>query len=152
MSGKGSRLEEARPGNIIGKVADMGGNAASEYYSFMVRNEKLNAAKASKVISAGELAAINSLGDLEKWELKALARLYKLGDNSPELLQYLHIMQCSTREEVAKKLAQKQYRKQMVENALNKLLSPTEVATSVKATQDSSRANIALNAFGIPAE
>lgn len=149
MSDKGSRLEEPRANNIIGKVADMKANSAEEYYSFMVRDLKLKAAASANVITANEKAAIDSLGDLEKWELKALARLYKLGDNSPELLQYLHIMQCSSREEVAKKLAQKQYRKQMVENALNKLISPSEVASTVRATEASSRANVALNAFGL---
>ena len=149
MSDKGTRLEEPRPGNVIGKVGDMGSSAAAEYFSYMVRNAKLMAAQKAGIISENEEKAINSLGDLEKWELKALARLYKLGDNSPELLQYLHIMQCSTREEVAKKLAQKQYRKQMVENALNKLISPAEVSATVRATEASSRANVALNAFGL---
>jgi len=149
MSDKGTRLEEARPGNVIGKVGDMGGSAATEYYSYMVRNAKLEAARKANVISESEEKAINSLGDLEKWEMKALARLFQLGDNSPELLQYLHIMQCSSREEVAKKLAQKQYRKQMVENALNKLISPAEVSATVRATEASSRANVARNAFGL---
>ena len=89
MSDSGSRLEEARVNNVMGK-AKVEANAQADYYTLMTRNAKLLAARTAGVISAAEETAINSLGDLEKWELKALARLYKLGDNSPELLQYLH--------------------------------------------------------------
>ena len=148
MSDSGSRLEEARVNNVMGK-AKVEANAQADYYTLMTRNAKLLAARTAGVISAAEETAINSLGDLEKWELKALARLYKLGDNSPELLQYLHITSSATREEVAKKLARKQYKKQLVEGALSKLIAPAEIKANIDATSASSRANAALNAFGL---
>lgn len=148
MSDSGSRLEEARVNNVMGK-AKVEANAQADYYTLMTRNAKLLAARTAGVISAAEETAINSLGDLEKWELKALARLYKLGDNSPELLQYLHITSSATREEVAKKLARKQYKKQLVEGALSKLIAPAEIKANIDASSASSRANAALNAFGL---
>ena len=148
MSDSGSRLEEARAGNIMGK-AKVEANAQADYYTLMTRNAKLKAAKDAGVISAAEETAINSLGDLEKWELKALARLYKLGDNSPELLQYLHITSSATREEVAKKLARKQYKKQLVEGALSKLIAPAEIKANIDATSAATRTAVAANAFGL---
>lgn len=148
MSDSGSRLEEARVNNVMGK-AKVEANAQADYYTLMTRNAKLKAAKDAGVISAAEETAINSLGDLEKWELKALARLYKLGDNSPELLQYLHITSSATREEVAKKLARKQYKKQLVEGALSKLIAPAEIKANIDATSAATRTAVAANAFGL---
>jgi hypothetical protein len=148
MSDSGSRLEEARAGNIMGK-AKVEANAQADYYTLMTRNAKLTAAKTAGVITDAEEKAINSLGDLEKWELKALARLYKLGDNSPELLQYLHITSSATREEVAKKLARKQYKKQLVEGALSKLIAPSEIKANIDATSAATRTAVAANAFGL---
>lgn len=147
-SAKGVRLEEARAGNIIG-ATKVEPNAAADYYNFMIRQAKLQAAVDAGAVSDAEATAIKSLGDLEKWELKALARLNQLSDNSPELLQYLHITGSSTREEVAKKLARKQYKKQLVENSLAKLLDPAEVKASVEASAALSRARVAENAFGL---
>jgi hypothetical protein len=149
MSEAGVRLEEARVGNIIGKTGESG--TQNEYYAFMLRQEKIKSAQAAGgIISASEATALQSLGDLEKWELKALARLSRLGDNSPELLQYLHITKSSTREEVAKKLAQKQYKKQLVEDALSlKLLSPDEVRQTVQATAAQTRNRVGQQAFGL---
>ena len=148
MSEAGVRLEEARIGNIIGKTGES--STQNEYYAFMLRQEKIKAASASGgVITDGEAKALQSLGDLEKWELKALARLSQLGDNSPELLQYLHITKSSTREEVAKKLAQKQYKKQLVEDALSKLISPDEVRQTVQATAAQTRTRVGQSAFGL---
>ena len=116
----------------------------------MLRQEKIKSAQAAGgIISASEATALQSLGDLEKWELKALARLSRLGDNSPELLQYLHITKSSTREEVAKKLAQKQYKKQLVEDALSKLISPEEVRQTVQTTAQVTRTRVGQQAFGL---
>jgi hypothetical protein len=148
MSEAGVRLEEARVGNIIGKTGESG--TQNEYYAFMLRQEKIKSAQAAGgIISASEATALQSLGDLEKWELKALARLSRLGDNSPELLQYLHITKSSTREEVAKKLAQKQYKKQLVEDALSKLISPEEVRQTVQTTAQTTRTRVGQQAFGL---
>lgn len=148
------RLEEARAGNVMGK-AKVEGNAEADYHSYMIRRAKLEDARKAGVITANEEKAIQSLGDLEKWELKALARLYKLADNSPELLQFLHITGSSNREEVAKKLARKQYKKQLVEDALTKLINPAEVKTTIEASASATRtifSNIAsgsANPFGL---
>jgi hypothetical protein len=148
MSDTGARLEEARSGNIMGKSEAK--DSANDYYSFMLRQAKIKSAlDQGGVISGAEGKALQSLGDLEKWELKSLARLYQLGDNSPELLQYLHITKSSTREEVAKKLAQKQYKKQLVEDALSKLLDPAEVRQTVQASAVQSRARVGQSAFGL---
>ena len=143
-----ARLQEPRAGNIMGKKK-IESNPQTDFYNYMLRKEKLRDAEATGTVSGGEALSIMSLGALEKWELKALARLYRLGDNSPELLQYLHITNSTTRDECAKKLARKQYKKQIVETTLSKLLSPDEVRNNVVAEATQSRNRAGLQAFGL---
>jgi len=139
MSDKGSRLEEARTDNILSARPSRAG-AQEEYYAFMLRQEKLKnvgtGGDGLALLTSAETKALKGISDLDQLELKALARLSTLADNSPELLQYFAITHCSTREEVAKKLAKKQLRKQLVEEAVNKVIDPTTLATSVKAKLD----------------
>lgn len=152
MSDKGSRLEEARTDNVLSARPSKAG-AMEEYYAFMLRQEKLkNAGTGGEglgFLSASETRALKGISDLDQLELKALARLSTLADNSPELLQYFAITHCSTREDVAKKLAKKQLRKQLVEEAVNKVIDPSSLAQSVKAKLDASRTARATNGFGI---
>jgi hypothetical protein len=146
--GSDLKLEEPRVGNIMGEKK-VEANAAQDYYTYKIRQDKLADAVAQGIITDGESKSIRSLGDVEKWELKALARLNRLSDNSPALLQYYQICKASSRDEVAKKLARKQYRKQLVEDALSKLLDPSEVKASVTASADSSNTRSRQQAFGL---
>jgi hypothetical protein len=139
MSDKGMRLEEARTNNILTSKPSSSGKM-EEYYSYMIRQEKLKQAASQNQITTGEQTALNKISQLDQLELKALARLYQLSDNSPELLQYFAITHCSTREEVAAKLAKKQLRKQLVEEAVNKVLDPGQVATAVNNSLNATRA------------
>lgn len=142
------RLEEARVGNVLGKVATEQ-DAQSRYYSFMARKAKVDSAKESGVLSAGEVKSLNSLGDLQKWEMKVLARLYALGDNDPALLQILAFTKCDNREDCAVVVARKQYKKQLVENSISNLLSSEEVGADVKEKAKSGRTAVATHAFGL---
>lgn len=146
--GQDLKLEEPRVGNILGEKR-MESDPMRDYYNFKIRQDKLADAVSQGVISAAESTSIRSLGDVEKWELKALARLNRLADNSPSLLQYYQICKASSRDEVAKKLARKQYRKQLVEDALSKLISPDEVKASVVQSADSSNTRARQQAFGL---
>lgn len=152
MSDKGSRLEEARTENVLSARPSKAG-AMEEYYAYMLRQEKLknvgSGAGGLNLLTANETKALKGISDLDQLELKALARLSTLADNSPELLQYFAITHCSTREEVAKKLAKKQLRKQLVEEAVNKVIDPASLATSVKSKLDASRNARSVNGFGI---
>ena len=142
------RLEESRVNSIIGKPKTEDDSSA-RYFSFMTRQAKVDQATKSGVLTDAEAKSINSLGDLQKWELKVLARLYQLGDNSPELLQILAYTKTDNREDCATVVARKQYKKQLVELSINKLLSATDVATDVKASADKSRTAVQANAFGL---
>jgi hypothetical protein len=152
MSDKGSRLEEARTDNVLSARPSKAG-ATEEYYAYMLRQEKLKNVGTGGAglgfLTSEETRALKGISDLDQLELKALARLSTLADNSPELLQYFAITHCSTREEVAKKLAKKQLRKQLVEEAVNKVIDPASLATSVKSKLDASRTARSRNGFGI---
>ena len=145
---KGMKLEESRIANVVGSTPSSHG-AQEEYYSYMTRQEKLRNAVRRGQLDAKEAASISSISDLDQLELKALARLYALSDNSPELLQYFAITHCSNREEVAKKLAKKQLRKQLVEEAVNKVLSPDAVKNAVDTTLSNTRTSRGTNGFGL---
>ena len=142
------RLEESRVNNIIGKPKTEE-DSASRYFSFMARKEKVEQAKSANVLTEAEVKSINSLGDLQKWELKVLARLYQLGDNSAELMQILAYTKTDNREDCATVVARKQYKKQLVENSINNLLSASEVQGDVKTTATNSRTRVGTNAFGL---
>ena len=151
MSDKGMKLEEARTANVLTSKPSSAGKQ-DEYYAYMLRKAKVADAAGvdgGAAISGAEAKALNRISDLDRLELKALARLYQLSDNSPELLQYFAITHCSTREEVAAKLAKKQLRKQLVEEAVNKVLSPEAVAGFVTSTLNRTRANRSGAGFGL---
>jgi hypothetical protein len=142
------RLEEARAGNIIGKVA-VDQDAQNRYYSFMTRDAKVKAAREAGVINSDEYTALNSLGDLQRWEMKVLARLYALGDNDPTLMQILAYTKCDNREDCATVVARKQYKKQLVENSISNLLSSDEVQRDVDAASRVGRSRAGIHAFGL---
>jgi ethanolamine utilization protein EutQ (cupin superfamily) len=148
MSDKGMKLEEARVENVLTSKPSASGQQ-EQYYSYMLRQEKLKNAQALGKINGGEATALKGISDLDQLELKALARLYQLSDNSPELLQYFAITKSGTREEVAKKLAKKQLRKQLVEEAVQKVLPNATVEQAVSTTLTQSRGSRAVNGFGL---
>lgn len=151
MEGKGMKLEEARVQNVLTSRPSASGKQ-EEYYAYELRKKKIENAAALGKISSAEQTALGGISELDQLELKALARLYKLSDNSPELLQYFAITHCSTREEVAAKLAKKMLRKQLVEEAVNRVLDPASVNGLVVRSLDASRTARAAGAgFGLGA-
>lgn len=143
-----SKLEEARTNNVLSSKPSSSGKQ-DEYYAFKLRQEKVANALARRKITAEEETALTSISELDQLELKALARLYTLSDNSPELLQYFQLTHCSTREAVAQKLAKKQLRKQLTEEAIKKILDPDAVAGMVDRSLTATRQNRARSGFGI---
>jgi hypothetical protein len=155
MSSKKVKLATGRPDAILEShsSAQLGGSGANDYYAYMLREEKLKKAVATGggYIGADELKALGGISDLEKLELKCLARLSLLGDNSPELMSYLSITSTSTREECSKKLARKQYRKQLIESALTQLLPSSEASALIGGTTTATRSAVSqTNGFGLP--
>lgn len=142
------RLEEARVGNVLGKVATEQ-DAQNRYYSFMTRKAKVDSAREAGVLNGDEFTALNSLGDLQRWEMKVLARLYALGDNDPTLMQILAYTKTDNRDDCATVVARKQYKKQLVENSISKLLSSEEVQRDVERASDVGRARSGTHAFGL---
>lgn len=142
------RLEEARVGNVLGKVK-VDDDAQNRYYSFMTRQAKIESAQKAGVLNGDEYTALNSLGDLQRWEMKVLARLYALGDNDPTLMQILAYTKCDNREDCATVVARKQYKKQLVENSISNLLSSDEVQRDVDATARVGRSRAGTHAFGL---
>jgi hypothetical protein len=147
------KLEEARVENILTSKPSSSG-AQEQYYAYTLRQEKLkNVRGVAGGLTNDEADALKGISDLDRLELKALARLYKLGDNSPELLQYFAITKSSSREEVASKLAKKQLRKQLVEEAVQAILPDAIVGAGVIAKNQASRTARAdrANGFGLGA-
>ena len=155
MSSRKVKLATGRPDAILEShsSAQLGRSGADDYYAYMLRDAKLKKAveTGGGYIGANELKALNGISDLEKLELKCLARLSLLGDNSPELMSYLSITSTSTREECAKKLARKQYRKQLIESTLTQLLPKDEASALIDGTTTATRDAVRVNGFGIPA-
>ena len=145
---KGMKLEEARTDNILTSKPSSSG-AQEQYYSFKLRQEKLENAVRQGQLGDVEADALRGISELDQLELKALSRLYNLSDNSPELLQYFAITKSSSREEVAKKLAKKQLRKQLVEEAVQKVLPNDTVSNMVERSLANSRDARAVNGFGL---
>jgi hypothetical protein len=148
MSDTGMKLEESRVENVLTSKPSASGQQ-EQYYAYQLRQAKLANAVALGRITGGEETALKGISDLDQLELKALARLYQLGDNSPELLQYFAITKASTREEVASKLAKKQMRKQLVEEAVQKIIPDATVRTAVEARGTATRTARGANGFGL---
>lgn len=154
MSDKSAmKMEEARVNNVLTSNPSASGQQ-EQYYAYMLRQAKLEnlrtaSAVGGRILSAEEERALKGVSDLDQLELKALARLYRLSDNSPELLQYFAITKSGTREEVAKKLAKKQLRKQLVEEAVQKVLPNDAVEGLVTTTLTNTRTRRAANGFGL---
>lgn len=147
------KMEEARVNNVLTSTPSASGQQ-EQYYAYMLRQAKLTnlqtaSAAGGRVLTEGEERALKGVSDLDQLELKALARLYQLSDNSPELLQYFAITKSGSREEVAKKLAKKQLRKQLVEEAVQKVLPNAAVEGLVNTTLTNTRTRRADNGFGL---
>ena len=156
MSSRKVKLATARPDSILESHASpqLGGSGANDYYAYMLREAKLKKAveTGGGYIGEAERSALSGISDLEKLELKCLARLSLLGDNSPELMSYLSITNTSKREECAVKLARKQYRKQLIESALTQLLPSSEATALIGGTTTATRGAVAnTNGFGLAA-
>jgi hypothetical protein len=81
--------------------------------------------------------------------MKVLARLYALGDNDPTLMQILAYTKTDNRDDCATVVARKQYKKQLVDNSISKLLSSEEVQRDVDATARVGRTRAGVQAFGL---
>ena len=125
-------MSDERPQNF---THDGGKSTQEAYYEFMLRKEKLSAI-ATKGVSEGWLVkeeqnALDNVGEKEKLETKILARLYGLADSSAELLQVKALTDCKSREECAKDLAEKYYRKITTEEVLNRFVAPNTSKTQI---------------------
>jgi hypothetical protein len=84
------------------------------------------------------------MSDREKIELKTLARLYSLGDSSAEYLQVKAITGGSSREEIAEKLTGIYMERILVEDTINRFISPTTARDTISQSLAMSR-----NAFDL---
>ena len=141
-------MDEPRLQNLLSKQETLSNDSMANYFSYMTTKEKLANAATLGVLSPSEINAINNVSELEKLELRVLARLSTLSDSSPELLYYFQITGCTDRTSCAKKIAQKSYKKSVLENAITSLLSPAEVKKEVQQSLLSSRTTVS-NAFGL---
>jgi len=134
---------EERPQNFIHDGAK---STQEAYYEFKLRQEKLSAIATKGVadnwLSAEEKTALDGIGEREKLETKILARLYGLADSSAELLQVKALTNCKSREDCAKTLAEKYYRKITTEEVLNRFVAPsTAKARIIDAARTASARN-----------
>ena len=123
------------------------------YYEFMLRQQKLGsiigtvgpdgkAGARPDWLEEKEVAALQSIGEREKLELKVLARLSGLSDSSPELLQVKQLTDCKTREECARKLAEIYYTKYTTEEIINRYVAPASTKSKIlDPSRTTSRAN-----------
>ena len=137
------KTEDVHPNDLLNAKK---ASAADEYYRFKLRRDKLAALGQPDFLDAGELAALQSISTKEKVELKTLARLYQLDDNSSEYQQVKAITGGDTREEIAAKLTEKYLEKIQVENVLDRFIAPTTNKRRVNNAIAASRN--AYNAFG----
>ena len=148
-------MTESRPTNFLN---DSTRSAQEAYYEYMLRKDKLGSIATAGASDAGgkwlttaEVAALNSVGEKEKIEVKILARLSSLADSSPELLQVKALTDCKSREECARSLADIYYRKYTTEEILNRFIDP--VSTKSKILEPARAASAAIfGLWGKPAE
>lgn len=136
-------MSDERPQNF---THDGGKSNQDAYYEFMLRKEKLSAIAKQGVadnwLTSAEQTALNDVGEREKLETKILARLYGISDSSAELVQIKALTNCKSREECAKDLAEKYYRKITTEEVLNRFVAPSFSKTNII---DKSRTQSARN-------
>jgi hypothetical protein len=127
-------------------------SAADEYYRFKLREEKLNRIirvknnNGDRFLDPKEQEALRSLSEMEKVELKCLARLYQLTDASPEYLQIKSITGGHDREDIAAKLTEKYMEKVQVEDVLNRFISPNTSREIIN--RGNAAARVRYDAFG----
>jgi hypothetical protein len=139
---------EDHPGDIglVGKKK----SSKDEYYSFMLRQERLkqikDAQKGGAFLTAEEQAALSSMSEREKIELRTLARLYSLSDSSPEYLQIKAITGGQSREDIADKLTKLYMERVVVEDVLDRFIAPSSAKKIIADAGTSSRSR--YDAFG----
>jgi hypothetical protein len=139
---------EDHPLDVLGKKK----SSKDEYYSFMLRQEKLKQIKqlngrGGNFLSAEEESALNAMSEKEKIELRTLARLYSLADTSPEYLQIKAITGGHSREEIAEKLTKLYMERVVVEDVLDRFISPNSAKKIISDAGSQSRTK--YDAFGL---
>jgi hypothetical protein len=148
MKKKSSAVDEKRENNFLETATR---SPEKAYYEFLLRKEKLAKIKdqgiAEQWLSAEEAAALETVSDKEKLELKILARLYQLADTSADYLQVKSITGCDSREEVASKLADIYYKKYVVDDIINRFVAPNNVREKIL-VESAKKSRQAYDAFG----
>jgi len=146
---KTSKLVEPHAQSLLEKKEQVRSSQA-EYYDYMLRQAKLKTLSDSgdSFIPADQLKLLDRISDLEKLELKILARLSTMPDEDPYLLNYFSITKTRDRTSCAKKLADKAYRKQLMENAISALAPSSDTSTLINGRASSQAGSSTLNAFG----
>jgi hypothetical protein len=117
----------------VGKVKQ-NKSAQDEYFNLKLMEKKLTHAVDEGVITQTQALAYSKslISGVEEWKLKILMKLAPFANESAEMLQYYSLLNCSTKEEVAEKLAVKAYNKQRLSLLMDTLVDPEEVTGTVK--------------------
>ena len=147
MSGLHPKLpHEDHPLDNVGRES----NPEKELAKWTLRTRKLQAIAdlntAENFLTSEEEAALKSMSEREKVEIKALARLYMLADSDPYYLQLKQITGGRDREEIAEKLTKSFMEKQMVENVMNRIIAPETSRDILESAQRTSARNY-MNVF-----
>ena len=121
-------------------------SAQDEYYTYMLKKEK------TLVNAPGRVPGVEALlapGIVDRLETSILIKLHEMSDLSPQLAWTLSMCSASSREESAKKLAEKVISKQMTDNLTASLINPTSVQNALTFA---SRSAARVNAFGVSTE
>jgi hypothetical protein len=139
---------EDHPLDVLGKKK----SSKDEYYAFMLRQEKMKQITSlnrsgGNFLSDDEMKALNAMSEREKIELRTLARLYSLADTSPEYLQIKAITGGRDREEIADKLTKLYMERVVVEDVLDRFISPNSAKKIISDAGSTSRNK--YDAFGL---
>ena len=119
-------------------------SAQDEYYTYMLKKEK--AGRANAVVGSQTLL---EPGIVDKIETSILIKLHAMSDLSPQLAWTLSMCSASSREEAAKKLAEKVISKQMTDNLTASLVNPDTITNALRQVGDRAAR---VNAFGVGAD
>lgn len=125
-------------------------NAQQEYYEFKLRQEKLAAIRAlndeESFLTQDEADALQGMSEKEKVELKVLGRLHLLSDLDPQFMYLQKLTGKTDRHQMATALADKFIQQELVQNAMNRLVSPDKSRDILETGL--SRSQRAYNIFG----
>lgn len=135
--------DETHPTDI-GSLVGSSKSAKDEYFRYMLRKEKLKDVKSAGFLSSEERSALDKISEQEQIELRCYARLSALADHSPEYLQIKSIVGGEDREEIARKLSKLYMERVLVEDVLNRFISPSKSKDLLQRSNTASRSSYDL--------